>query len=334
MTKEMAQTDILRELEPTVEASYNKHLEAASDWHPHDYVPWGEGKNFAYLDHEKNEELFGKGKKLEGVYLQGEDWTPTQSKLSGVARTAMLVNLLTEDNLPSYHREIATVFGRDNAWGAWVHQWTAEEHKHGTAMYSYLMATRAIDPVEYERARMEHMKQGYDSGDKTPLEAIMYVSIQELATRIAHRNTGAVSGADGDQLAEHLLTRIAADENLHMIFYRNLGKEALKIAPSETILALTKEVTKFQMPGSNSIPGFWEKAVDIAEAGIYDLGIHANKIIKPTLKFWNVEGVGDGELTDQAKTARDKLFRYVAKMDEIVETQSQQRAEKKEATER
>ena len=43
----------------------------------------------------------------------------------------MIVNLLTEDNLPSYHREIATFFGRDGAWGAWVGRWTAE--RAGTA---------------------------------------------------------------------------------------------------------------------------------------------------------------------------------------------------------
>ena len=46
----------------------------------------------------------------------------------------MFVNLLTEDNLPSYHREIATRFGRDGAWGTWVGRWTAEENRHGIAM--------------------------------------------------------------------------------------------------------------------------------------------------------------------------------------------------------
>ena len=37
---------------------------------------------------------------------------------------------------------------------------------------------------------MEHMTAGYDSGDETMLEALAYVSFQELATRVAHRNTG------------------------------------------------------------------------------------------------------------------------------------------------
>lgn len=306
---EPTERNILRELEPTVEAEYNRHLRIADEWHPHDFVPWGEGQNFEYLG--------------------GEDWSPTQSKLGEVAQTAMLVNLLTEDNLPSYHREIASVFGRDSAWGAWVHQWTAEEHKHGTAMYSYLMATRAIDPVAYERARMAHMKVGYDSGDKTPLQAISYVTFQELATRIAHRNTGAVSGIDGDSLAENLLARIAKDENLHMIFYRNLGKKALEVAPSEMVEAITKEVLGFQMPGSASIPGFWDKAAVIADAGIYDLDIHTNKILKPTLEFWKVDSIKDNELTDDAKKARDRLFKTVAKLEGTAKVQVEERSEKK-----
>ena len=55
----------------------------------------------------------------------------------------MFVNLLTEDNLPVYHREIATRFGRDGAWGTWVGRWTAEENRHGVALRDYLVVTRA-----------------------------------------------------------------------------------------------------------------------------------------------------------------------------------------------
>ena len=94
------QTRLLHELEPVVEANLERHLTAAKDWHPHDYVPWSEGRDFAFLG--------------------GEDWEPGQSRLDRVAQTAMIVNLLTENNLPSYHREIATAFGRDGAWGTWV----------------------------------------------------------------------------------------------------------------------------------------------------------------------------------------------------------------------
>jgi hypothetical protein len=49
-------------------------------------------------------------------------------------------------------------------------------------MRDYLVVTRGVNPLELERARMDYMTSGYDSGDTTPLEAVAYVSFQELAT--------------------------------------------------------------------------------------------------------------------------------------------------------
>ena len=210
---------LLIELEPVVAQNLDRHDRLAKEWHPHDYVPWDEGRNFAFLG--------------------GEDWSPEQSRLDETAKAAMFVNLLTEDNLPSYHREIATRFGRDGAWGTWVGRWTAEENRHGVALRDYLVVTRGVDPVELERARMDYMTLGYDSGDKTPLEAVAYVSFQELATRVSHRNTGK---ATGDPIADQLLARIATDENLHMVFYRNLVQAAFDINPDEMMRAVANEV--------------------------------------------------------------------------------------------
>jgi acyl-[acyl-carrier-protein] desaturase len=110
------------------------------------------------------------------------------------------------------------------------------------------------------------------------------VSFQELATRVSHRNTGRRSG---DPIAEKLLARIAMDENLHMIFYRNLVKTALEIAPSQTLQAITDEVVGFVMPGS-VVPGFARKAVQIAQAGIYDLRIHRDEVIMPLVRHWRI----------------------------------------------
>ena len=171
----LTQTDLLRELEPVVEENLERHLKVAKEWMPHEYVPWSQGRDF------------------DGV-LGGEAWEPGQSKMSDVARTSLIVNLLTEDNLPSYHHEIATVFGRDGAWGTWVHRWTAEEGRHAIAIRDYLLVTRAVDPVALERARMTHMAAGFESANHDDLlRSLAYVSFQELATRISHRNTGKIT---------------------------------------------------------------------------------------------------------------------------------------------
>lgn len=280
---------LLADLEPTVAENLDRHLEIAKEWMPHEYVPWSEGRNFALLD--------------------GEPWSVEQSTLSPLARVALEVNLLTEDNLPSYHREVERVFGRDSAWGTWVHRWTAEEGRHAFCIRDYLLVTRGVDPDELERARMLTMETGYETGDKALLNVCAYVSFQELATRVSHRNTGRYTE---DPVAEKLLSRVAMDENLHMIFYRNIVQAAFELTPNQTMRAITDEVLDFAMPGS-VIPGFTRKAVQIAKAGIYDLRIHHDDVVMPLLRQWGVfdlEGLdADGE------QARTELVAFLETLD-------------------
>ena len=97
MTRILTQLELLQELQPVAEENVNRHISMAKEWHPHDYVPWDEGRNFAAMG--------------------GEDWSLEQSQLGEVARAAMITNLLTEDNLPSYHREIAENFSQERCLG-------------------------------------------------------------------------------------------------------------------------------------------------------------------------------------------------------------------------
>lgn len=257
--------NLLRELEPVVETELNRHLSIAKEWFPHEYVPWGEGVNFA------------------GV-LEGKDWTPEEQRFSEAARTSLVINLLTEDNLPSYHREIATYLGRDGVWGEWIGRWTAEEGRHGIAIRDYLTVTRSVDPVALERARMTHMTEGFDAIHPGAISGLAYVSFQELATRVSHRNTGA---ATGDPIAEQLFARIATDENLHMVFYRNVMEAIFELEPDEAMVAVLNNVRDFAMPG-HGIEGFGRKAVEIAVAGIYDLRQHKDDVLMPVLRKWRV----------------------------------------------
>jgi acyl-[acyl-carrier-protein] desaturase len=164
--------------------------------------------------------------------------------------------------------------------------------------------------VALERARMQHMEAGYHNahGDEV-LHSVAYVAFQELATRISHRNTGR---ATGDPVAEQLLARVAADENLHMMFYRNLLTEAFKLAPSQAMRAVADVVADFEMPGAN-IEGFGRKALSIALAGIYDLRQHRDEVLQPVLRQWDVFNVtgldGDGE------KAREEIAGHLEQLD-------------------
>ncbi|UGT41370.1 acyl-ACP desaturase [Nocardia yamanashiensis] len=311
MARNLTQLELLIELEPIAEQNVNRHLSMAKDWHPHDYVPWTEGRNFAAMG--------------------GIDWDPEQSQLSEVAKAAMITNLLTEDNLPSYHREIAENFSQDGAWGTWVGRWTAEENRHGIVIRDYLVVTRGVDPVALENARMVHMTNGYRAANLIKnyvgtqaaynaagfMYSVAYVTFQELATRVSHRNTGKVCN---DPIADKMLQRIAADENLHMIFYRNLCGAALDLSPDQAMEAISNIIMTFQMPGAG-MPNFRRNGVLMAKHGIYDLRQHLEEVIMPVLKKWNVFERNDfgprgDEIRNNLGDYLDKLRRDVVRFEE------------------
>jgi acyl-[acyl-carrier-protein] desaturase len=302
MAKDLTQLEMMSALEPVVAQNIDRHLSTAKDWHPHDYVPWDEGRNFAALG--------------------GVDWDPSQSRLSQVAKVAMITNLLTEDNLPSYHRTIAENFSMDGAWGTWVGRWTAEENRHAIAMRDYLVVTRGVDPVALDNDRMVHMTKGVHAPDGFGgvLDQVAYVTFQELATRVSHRSTGKVCD---DPIADRMLARIAADENLHMVFYRNITGAAFGIAPDQTIAAVTKVVKNFVMPG-HGLPNWRRNGVLMVKHGIYDLRQHLDDVVWPVLRAWNVFERTD--FTARGERNREELGEYLEKLERDVIRFEEQRA--------
>jgi acyl-[acyl-carrier-protein] desaturase len=279
--------ELLSELEPVAEQQLRAHEQLADEWFPHDFIPYSQGRDF-----------------------DKDPWTPDQSRLSGVAQIAFEVNLMTEDNLPSYHREIHAMFGHgDGAWINWVHRWTAEEGRHSIVLRDYLVVTRALDPYELERARMAQVMQGYDHDNKGTLTGMAYVAFQELATRVSHRNTGRYSE---DPVADRIMARIAKDENLHMRFYRDMLGAAMHLDASAAVEAIVDEIIGFEMPGAG-MRQFLTKSAQIANAGIYDLRIHHDDIVWPLLRHWGVfELEGLDEYADQR---RQELATFLTELD-------------------
>jgi acyl-[acyl-carrier-protein] desaturase len=135
------------------------------------------------------------------------------------------------------------------------------------------------------------------------------VAFQELATRISHRNTGRYSD---DPVADKIMIRIAADENLHMVFYRDIMAAALKLQPSAAVRAIVDEVLRFQMPGAG-IPRFLRKAAEMAKAGIYDLRVHRDEVLLPIINHWRIfELTG---LDGPAEEARKRLAEHLDALD-------------------
>jgi acyl-[acyl-carrier-protein] desaturase len=277
---------LLAELEPTVERTLDRHLASAKEWFPHQLVPWGRARDFG----------------------TDETWD-APVELDRAVRSSLLVNLLTEDNLPYYTSTITALYGDDGAWGAWVRRWTAEEGRHSIVLRDYVTVTRALDPVALERARMAQVECGHVPRPISPQHGLVYVTLQELATRVAHHNTG--KRLD-DPAGLEIMKRVAADENRHYLFYRELADAAFLIDPSTMLLAVEHEVRTFEMPGTG-ILDFSQHAKAIARAGIYDFRIHYEQILLPVvLRHWDLEALTG--LTAEAERARDSVLHRIERI--------------------
>lgn len=298
----MNETELLNELTPVAESLLERHLATTKEWFPHEYVPYSRGRD----------------------HVEGHVWSEDDADLAGAqigpeVRSALLVNLLTEDNLPYYFRTVERMFGRDGAWGTWVRRWTAEEGRHSMAIYGYLMATRAIDPIELERSRMAQVSGG--EVPNPPLyEGFIYLALQELATRISHRNTGALLG---DPAGYEVMKRVGSDENLHQLFYRDLAAAAIQADPNTMMIAMENQVRNFSMPGTG-IPDFDRHAALIAKAGIYDLQIHHEQILMPVvIRQWDAANIGG--LTGDGAIAQEKLMKRLATSEKVAKRFAERR---------
>src|SRR5690349_23052023 len=156
------------ELEPVVAENLSRHLATEEPWYGHDYVPFDQGENFAFLG--------------------GRDWDASDVTLPKNVTDAVEILLITKDNLAGYHRELVEHFILEDKWGRWIGRWTAEEHLHAIVLRNYLVVTREVDPSANEDVRVEHVMKGYRADQLTQIETLVNLAFFEQSNAVFCRN--------------------------------------------------------------------------------------------------------------------------------------------------
>ena len=294
-----AKIDLLEELVPDVERLFDRHLESARVWYPHEQIDWGAGTAFS-----------------------SKPWSAEDYPLSAGVRSSIYVNLLTEDNLPYYTNSILTHTRVGHPLREWSQQWTMEENRHAMVMRDWVHISRCIDPTVLEDGRRVQMRIGEVPQHPTVAEMIAYVAMQERATQIAHRNTAAHLPKD-DKVGRNVLGLVAGDETKHYLFYRDLTLAAFAIDPSAMMTAVCRQATAFAMPGTG-IPQFTRHAVRIAREGIYGLSQFVNDVLRPVLELWDIDHVKG--LSEAGERSREELSRLVTTLTKHAERMTERLA--------
>lgn len=290
-------------LKEPAEILLNRHIKSQKMWFPHELVPFDLATNF-----------------------DNKPWAEDDYPLAEAIRSSIYVNLLTEDNLPYYSPTIISKTIGSSALLEWGHIWTAEEARHSEVIREWVHATRAIDPTWLEVGRMAQMTKAEVPNPRDLLELSVYTSFQELATNVAHSKTS--SALDGLRWGKKVMATVAGDEIKHHKFYRDLAGAILLIEPSETIIAIHRQLRNFDMPGTG-IPEFERHAKLIAEAGMFNITHLVDLVFVPTLNHWKIDEVEDSKLTDEAKIAREAIYSRIETLRKMSNRFKQHIADKK-----
>ena len=252
------------ELEPVVAENLARFLQTADEWYAHDFVPFDQGENFAFLG--------------------GRDWEPSQASLPADVVDALEVLLITKDNLAGYHRELVEHFILEDKWGRWLGRWTAEENLHAIALREYLIVTRNFDPAADERVRVAHVMRGYRGDSYTQIETLVFMALYERAHAVYLRN---LEAKIDEPVLKGLVGRIAADEERHEEFFANLVAHCLEHHRDQTIAAIARRAPSLEAVGGAILEYRDTKLRTVAESGIFDQAT-AEQVVSDRITAWGL----------------------------------------------
>jgi acyl-[acyl-carrier protein] desaturase len=263
MAQKPVPNEFILELEPVVAENIARHVATEDLWFAHDYVPWDQGENFAFLG--------------------GRDWDPSQVTLPKAVTDPLEILLIIKDNLAGYHRELVEHFILDEKWGRWLGRWTAEEHLHAIALREYLVVTREVDPVANEDVRVQHVMKGYRADKLTQVETLVFMAFLERAHATFCRN---LAEQIDEPVLKGLVGRIAKDEERHEEFFASLVAHCLTYTRDETIEAIARRAAELDVVGGD-IDAYQDKVQVVADAGIFTTDT-VRQVIADRIAAWGL----------------------------------------------
>lgn len=231
--------------------------------------------------------------------------------VGNLPKIALMGNVLTEWNLPQYQAKMlgGLYMGAGNKGDAvglfadWFRTWTAEESFHEMLLRDGGQATGVLAPRELDLALIHLQTKDLGLDIETIPELPCYLSPQEGATVISHKNTAPLFGPRMREDMED----VAKNEATHCFVNTKLVGLGLQVAPEHTIQVLYRRWRNFAMPGKEGIRDYDVFTEEMAIAGIFDF-VALRKLMRETAAQLGIEKL---ELSGRSAWARDELVKFI-----------------------
>ena len=233
--------------------------------------------------------------------LKDVPWDQTGSAPNPNVVRVVQAFMAVEMFLPDYTSKIMQLV-RSSRGRAWFQaNWGYEESKHSLALEMWITRSGAQSEEQVREFQDDILSREWDLPYDTPLEMIVYTTLQEFATGVNYRGLRKVAESSNDAALDKVLTLLARDETGHFEFFKNGTKLFMDRDRGAVLDALNKVIRTFQMPAQTLIPDFGSHNLLVRELGIFDDRIYMRDVVRPVLKAL---GVDPDELREARKRIR------------------------------
>jgi acyl-[acyl-carrier-protein] desaturase len=185
--------------------------------------------------------------------------------------------------LPDYTSKILHLIraSRGRAW--FQANWGYEESKHSLALEMWL--TKSGSRTENQIREFEELILGreWNLPYNTPLEMMIYTTLQEFATALNYRGLRKVVENAGDPALSKVLALLARDEVGHFQFFKDGVRLYMTQDRDRVLEALNFVIHSFRMPATDIIPDWDTQGEIIERLGIFDDRIYLRDVVRPVL---------------------------------------------------
>lgn len=281
----------LQNLLPETALINNESFEKSYDTGPRHWFP---SQVLPSLDYEKSGDL---------------EWVinlqKRAEKIPDDVRISLALNIITEEGLPHFHTILSKSVGENTALIDWTNLWTAEEETHGALLKQFANASKILNTLYLEKEKFEYLKEGFKPAwTGNPWKLFVYTSLQEMATKVSHENTGKIV-EHIDPYFNELTKLVAQDEAKHYAFYMKLFKEIILRDPNDALKAAAELMPRIDMPAV-AISEFPKYAEVIGRMQIYSFRKYID-IVNKLIISWGIDSDMRG-LDDNGKRYQQDIL--------------------------
>ncbi|MEU9289037.1 acyl-ACP desaturase [Streptomyces sp. NPDC048275] len=209
-----------------------------------------------------------------GWSLSDIDWSATRAAdLTDDDHSIVRFITYVEDHIPAFLSFNLTAFPttgdisvstyhRNREYARFLFAWANDEEKHASALSHYQLAASIADEQTLNEDLAEVGRKPFAIQYEDPLEAFLYLLLQEKATQLFYRNYRQVVKEPVLRQLLHLMSR---DEARHFGFYSRLVEESLERDGAHTLDRAREVLADFRMPLDGMYPGYWRTALKVVD---------------------------------------------------------------------